>query len=289
MKCALPSRQMRSFSHCESALTTDTPTPCRPPETLYELLSNLPPACSSVITISAAERLRSSSSLTSVGMPRPLSTTEMELSVWITTLMSSQCPARASSMALSTTSNTMWCKPVPSEVSPMYIPGRLRTASRPLRILMLLESYSAGVRPFSGAGCGTVANSVPVPSLRGFAPLDAHRHHDVLEVFAPRHLHQRARVGVPHRHRDRGRVHVVEHVEEVGDVEADVERIAVVVDGEALFGLLLLVVRADDRQRPLGEHQAHAADLLVRQDCGAIERLHQARALEVDAVLVRRG
>ena len=34
MKCALPLRQMRSFSHTESAFTTDTPTPCRPPETL---------------------------------------------------------------------------------------------------------------------------------------------------------------------------------------------------------------------------------------------------------------
>ena len=58
--------------------------------------------------VSAAERLRSSSSLMSVGMPRPLSTTEIELSVWMTTLMSSQCPASASSIALSTTSNTMW-------------------------------------------------------------------------------------------------------------------------------------------------------------------------------------
>ena len=39
-------------------------------------------------------------------------------------------------MALSTTSNTMWCKPVPSDVSPMYMPGRLRTASSPLSILI---------------------------------------------------------------------------------------------------------------------------------------------------------
>ena len=30
----LPLRQMRSLSQSESALTTDTPTPCRPPETL---------------------------------------------------------------------------------------------------------------------------------------------------------------------------------------------------------------------------------------------------------------
>ena len=32
--CSRPSRQMRSFSKTESALTTETPTPCRPPETL---------------------------------------------------------------------------------------------------------------------------------------------------------------------------------------------------------------------------------------------------------------
>ena len=55
-------------------------------------------------------------------------------------MISSQKPASASSTALSTTSNTMWCSPVPSEVSPMYIPGRLRTASRPFRTLIESES-----------------------------------------------------------------------------------------------------------------------------------------------------
>jgi hypothetical protein len=67
----------------------------------------LPPACSSVITISAAERCSVSSCLTPVGMPRPLSSTEIELSVWIVTMISSQKPASASSTELSTTSNTM--------------------------------------------------------------------------------------------------------------------------------------------------------------------------------------
>jgi hypothetical protein len=42
------------------------------------------------MTISAAERRSSSSSLMSVGMPRPLSCTDTELSAWMTTLMSSQ-------------------------------------------------------------------------------------------------------------------------------------------------------------------------------------------------------
>ena len=32
--CSLPDRQMRSSSHSDSALTTETPTPCSPPETL---------------------------------------------------------------------------------------------------------------------------------------------------------------------------------------------------------------------------------------------------------------
>ena len=84
---------------------------------------------------SAAER--PSSAWMSTGMPRPLSLTLIELSVWMVTTMSSQYPASDSSIELSTTSNTRWCSPVPSEVSPMYMPGRLRTASRPSRIWML--------------------------------------------------------------------------------------------------------------------------------------------------------
>src|SRR5215469_16828806 len=45
-------------------------------------------------------------------------------------------------MALSTTSCTMWCRPEPSSVSPIYMPGRLRTASRPFSTLMLSAPYS---------------------------------------------------------------------------------------------------------------------------------------------------
>ena len=44
------------------------------------------------------------------------------------TLISSQNPAMASSTELSTTSQTRWCKPN-SPVEPIYIAGRLRTAS----------------------------------------------------------------------------------------------------------------------------------------------------------------
>ncbi len=72
----------------------------------------------------------------SVGMPRPLSVTDTEPSLFMLTSILSQYPAKDSSIALSTTSYTMWCKPDPSSVSPMYIPGRFLTASRPLKIFI---------------------------------------------------------------------------------------------------------------------------------------------------------
>ena len=138
MACALPSRRMVNLNQSDKAFTTDTPTPCKPPETLYELASNFPPACSMVIMTSAAER--PSSGWISVGTPRPLSVTLIELSVWMTTFISLQYPANASSIALSTTSKTKWCNPEPSLVSPIYIPGRLRTASRPFSTFIEDES-----------------------------------------------------------------------------------------------------------------------------------------------------
>ncbi len=66
----------------------------------------------------------------STGMPRPLSVTEMTLSFLIVTETWSQYPANASSIELSTTSYTRWCRPF-SPVEPMYIAGRFRTASSP--------------------------------------------------------------------------------------------------------------------------------------------------------------
>src|SRR5665648_393701 len=45
-------------------------------------------------------------------------------------------------MELSTTSQTKWCRPR-SPVVPMYMLGRLRTASSPSRTVMALASYAA--------------------------------------------------------------------------------------------------------------------------------------------------
>jgi hypothetical protein len=72
----------------------------------------------------------------STGIPRPLSSTTTDESFLSVTLISDAKPANASSTALSKISQTKWCKPCTS-VEPMYIPGLLRTASRPLSVIIL--------------------------------------------------------------------------------------------------------------------------------------------------------
>ena len=68
-------------------------------------------------------------------MPRPSSRTVTLLSACRMTVMRVQKPAMASSMELSTTSYTRWCRPRTS-VEPMYMAGRLRTADNPSRMVM---------------------------------------------------------------------------------------------------------------------------------------------------------
>src|SRR3954452_18730232 len=87
---------------------------------------------------------RFSTGCRSTGMPRPLSSTRTPPSASRVTLTVSQKPASASSTPLSTTSHTMWCRPR-SPVDPMYMPGRLRTASRPSSTVMELPEYAFSV------------------------------------------------------------------------------------------------------------------------------------------------
>src|SRR5512138_2551297 len=82
-------------------------------------------------------------------MPEPLSTIVIELSAWIATLISFARPAIASSTELSTTSYTRWWSPR-SPTSPMYMCGRLRTASRPSSTLIASVPYSSAPFPLAG-------------------------------------------------------------------------------------------------------------------------------------------
>ena len=123
-----PARQTVTSRRRASALVTLTPTPCRPPEKLYAPaapLSNLPPACSRVKTISTT--LTFSSGCRPNGMPRPSSDTLTEPSPCSVTSIARPWPASASSAALSMTSWTM-CSGVSVRV---YMPGRCFTGSSP--------------------------------------------------------------------------------------------------------------------------------------------------------------
>ncbi len=71
-----PSRSTSMSRRADRAFTTDAPTPCRPPEAVYEPPPNLPPACSLVMTSSTPESLVFRS--LSTGMPRPLSRTSAD-------------------------------------------------------------------------------------------------------------------------------------------------------------------------------------------------------------------
>jgi hypothetical protein len=66
-----PSRCTCTDKSVESALTTEIPTPCNPPETEYPPSPNLPPACKTVRTTSSAGFF--STGWISTGIPRPLS------------------------------------------------------------------------------------------------------------------------------------------------------------------------------------------------------------------------
>ncbi|KKW47976.1 MAG: hypothetical protein UY98_C0001G0023 [Candidatus Kaiserbacteria bacterium GW2011_GWA2_58_9] len=145
-----PSRCTSARTETESALTTETPTPCKPPETLYPSPPNFPPAWSFVITVSSAETFVFG--WMSTGIPRPLSATRTRLPGRSAISMSFANPPIASSRELSNTSQTRWCRPA-LPVVPMYMPGRRRTASSPSRTVMSLAPYDPAERvcPILGA------------------------------------------------------------------------------------------------------------------------------------------
>src|SRR5580693_6045885 len=151
----------------------------------------------------------------------------------------------------------MWCRPVPSAVSPMYMPGRLRTASRPFSTLMLFESYSPPLllsllmRNYlvSRSLLNADADSESAPRagrIIGPKKSDPHRHDDIFVVVTLAHGDERAGVGIAEGQDYLIGGQVVQDIEQIGDVKTDVERLALVRDLEFLLSFLLFAVRADD-------------------------------------------
>ena len=100
-----------------------------------------------------------------VGIPRPSSEMDTDPSTWIATLIRSQNPARCSSMELSSTSKTRWCKPR-SSGSPMNIPGRFRTASSPSSLSILEASYTSSLETvIPGSSASDSAFGIGAPKM----------------------------------------------------------------------------------------------------------------------------
>ena len=97
-----PSLVTITSHNSERALTTDAPTPCNPPDTLYPPPPNLPPACRTVIITSTVGF--PIFGWIPTGIPLPSSTTVTELSLCMYTFIFLQYPANASSILLSTIS-----------------------------------------------------------------------------------------------------------------------------------------------------------------------------------------
>ena len=135
-----PSLWIVTSVHSDNALTTDAPTPCRPPDTLYPLSPpNFPPACNFVYTVSAADIFVFG--CISTGIPLPSSSTFIIFPGSIVTCIFLQYPAKASSTALSTISYTKWWSPL-IDTLPIYIPGLFLTASSPSSTWICSALYS---------------------------------------------------------------------------------------------------------------------------------------------------
>src|SRR6201996_8131610 len=76
----------------------------------------------------------------------------------------------------------MWCRPEPSSVSPMYMPGRLRTASRPFSTLIESAPYSSA--PVSSC---SVSSAISIHCDEGPA-VDADALGAALQAFKERFL-----------------------------------------------------------------------------------------------------
>ena len=132
-----PSLVTVTSQYSDNALTTEAPTPWRPPDTLYPPPPNFPPACNTVIITSTVDF--PILGWIPTGIPLPSSITVIELSSFIETSIFLQNPANASSILLSTISYTKWWSPL-ELVLPMYIPGLFLTASKPSKTWIWLSS-----------------------------------------------------------------------------------------------------------------------------------------------------
>ena len=103
--------------------------------------------------------------------------------------------------------------------------------------------------------------------------LNPHRHDDITEVFAAWHGDQHAAIGITKRTFDIFRADVIQHVEQIGNVETDIERVTAVFNFHFLLCFFLFGIGAGDTQAAAGKQPAHAAKFFVGQNRRALQGL----------------
>jgi hypothetical protein len=115
---------------------------------------------------------------------------------------------------------------------------------------------------------------------------DAHRHHDVFEAVVAGDGNQRAGIGVVETPLNFFSVDVVEHVEQITDVEADIDDITGVVDFNFFDGFFLLGLAAISF-RLFSPRTTQPTEFFVGQNRGALHGLHQRLTANLHVVLKR--
>ena len=122
--------------------------------------------------------------------------------------------------------------------------------------------------------------------LRFECASNPHRHHHVFERGVVGNGEQRRAVAVGQLELHHVLAHVGQRVDQVGDVEADLDRVAAVVDVELVHRFFLLGVVGRHAQGAGLDVQAHALELVAGQDGGALQAGQQRHAAQRDDVLV---
>ena len=103
-----------------------------------------------------------------------------------------------------------------------------------------------------------------------------------LEFVGAGRPHQAAAVSVGQAQHDLFRIHGRQCIEQVGDVEADLDLIALVGDLNLVLGFFLFGVMCLDRDEIWLQIDANSAILLIRENRGSLQGLAQAFAVRFD-------
>ena len=115
-------------------------------------------------------------------------------------------------------------------------------------------------------GLVSVLQSGRLAGDRELVTLYPHGHDNILERIITGYCDKRTAVGIPERKLDGFAVEVIQHIQQIADVETDIERVTAVYNFQLFLCLLLLAIIANDPKVVFCQDEAHAAEFFVRQD-----------------------